>query len=175
MSELTIDRRQAVRAAAGVAAGSVLVAGAGVGAATANDRHDRRDHRHDDNNHGNGSALYGSWLITHRNNAPAPPEVTRGIASLIPGGVIIANDIDPVATPATGSWAYRGGGRFVATFWGGFPAEGTNPAGVYKVQASGQLHADGTITGTFRATSYPKGQKPQSATGTFAGSKIPAA
>lgn len=167
MSELTIDRRQAVRAAAGVAAGGMLVAGAGVGAAAAGDRHDHHDY-------GNGSALYGSWLIIHRNNAPAPPEVTRGIVSLIPGGVVISNDIDPVATPASGSWAYRGGGRFVATFWGGFPAEGTMHAGVYRVQARGHLNRDGTVSGTFRVSVYPKGQPTQSATGTFAGSKIPA-
>lgn len=169
MSELTIDRRQAVRAAAGVAAGGMLVAGAGVGSAAASNRHDRRD-----DHHGNGSALYGSWLITHRNNAPAPPEVTKGIISIIPGGVLINNDIDPVGTPASGSWAYRGGGRFVATFWGGFPAEGKDPAGVYKVQAAGRLHRDGTVSGTFRVTVYPKGHKSQTATGTFAGSKIPA-
>jgi hypothetical protein len=167
MSELSIDRRQAVRAAAGVAAGSVLVAGAGVGSATAHDS--RSGRRHDD-----GSALHGSWLITHRNNAPAPPETTRGIVSIIPGGVLINNDIDPVAFTATGSWAYRGNGRFVGTFWGGFPAEGKNPSGVYRVQVSGRVRGS-TVSGTYRATGYPKGQKPQSLTGVFAGSKLPAA
>jgi hypothetical protein len=169
MSELTIDRRQAVRAAAGVAAGGMLVAGAGVGTAAASTRHDRRD-----DHSGNGSALYGSWLITHRDNPPAPPQNIRGVLSLTPGGVVITNDIDPIATPATGTWAYLGGGRFVATFWGGFPAEGKNPAGVYKVQARGHLNRDGTVSGTYRATGYVKGQKPQTTTGTFAGSKIPA-
>jgi hypothetical protein len=169
MSELTIDRRQAVRAAAGVAAGGMLVAGAGVGSAAASNRHDRRD-----DHYGNGSALLGSWLITHRDNAPAPPNTTKGVISIIPGGVLINNDIDPAGTPASGSWADRGHGRFVATFWGGFPAEGKNPAGVYKVQATGHLNRNGTVSGTYRATIYPKGQKSQSGTGTFAGSKIPA-
>jgi hypothetical protein len=88
--------------------------------------------------------------------------------------VLISNDIDPVSTPAGGSWAYRGGGRFVATFWGGFPAEGAMHAGVYKVQASGRLNRNGTVSGTFRVNVYPKGQPSQSATGTFTGSKIPA-
>jgi hypothetical protein len=167
MSELSIDRRQAVRAAAGVAAGSVLVAGAGVGSATAHDS--RSGRRHDD-----GDAVLGSWLITHRNNAPAPPETTRGIVSFIPGGALIVNDIDPVAFPGSGSWAHRGGGRFVATFWAGFPAEGKDPSGVYRVQVSGRVRGN-TVSGTYRATGYPKGQKSQSFTGVFAGSKIPAA
>jgi hypothetical protein len=166
MSELSIDRRQAVRAAAGVAAGSVLVAGAGVGSATARDS--RGHHRDNDTN------VLGSWLITHRNNAPAPPETTRGIVSFIPGGALIVNDIDPVGSVGSGSWASRGGGRFVATFWAGFPAEGKNPSGVYRVQVSGRVRGN-TVSGTYRATSYPKGQKSQSFTGVFAGSKIPAA
>jgi hypothetical protein len=114
-------------------------------------------------------------LVTHRDNPPAPSQNIRGVVSIIPGGVLINNDIDPVGTPATGSWASTGGGRFVATFWGGFPAEGKNPAGTYKVQVSGQLNSNGTVSGTYRVTSYPKGQKPQSATGVFAGTKIPAA
>lgn len=166
MSELSIDRRQAVRAAAGVAAGSVLVAGAGASSATA---HDSRGYRRDD-----GSALLGSWLVTHRNNPPAPPEVTRTIVSLAAGGVLITNDIDPAGGIASGTWAYRGNGHFVATFWSGFPAEGKNPAGVFRVQVSGRVRGN-TVSGTYRLTVYPKGQKSQTLTGVFAGSKIPAA
>jgi hypothetical protein len=165
MSELSIDRRQAVRAAAGVAAGSVLVAGAGVGTANAHDNRSRRD---------DGSVLHGSWVIIHRNNAPAPPEPARAVVSFSPGGALLANDIDPVGFPGSGSWAYRGGGHFVATFWAGFPAEGKDPSGVYKVQVNGRVRGS-TISGTFRATVYPKGQKSQSFTGVFAGSKLPAA
>ena len=86
----------------------------------------------------------------------------------------VVNDIDPVGSVGSGSWASRGGGRFVATFWAGFPAEGKNPSGVYRVQVSGRVRGN-TVSGTYRATSYPKGQKSQSFTGVFAGSKIPAA
>jgi hypothetical protein len=169
MSELTIDRRQAVRAAAGVAAGSVLVAGAGVGSATANGRHDSRDNRHD-----HDSDFYGSWLVTHRNNAPAPPEVGKSIISLAAGGVLVSNDIDPVGGVASGTWDSRGHNRLVATFWGGFPAEGKDPAGTYRVQVSGRRQGS-TMSGTFVLTIYPKGRKSQTITGTFTGTKIPAA
>ena len=168
MSELTIDRRQAVRAAAGVAAGSVLVAGAGVGSATATDRHDRRDDRH---NH--DSEFYGSWLISHRNNAPAPPEAGKSVISLAAGGVVIGNDIDPVGGLLSGTWDSRGHNRMVATLWGGFPAEGKDPAGTVRVQVSGRLRG-GTVSGTFVLTVYPKGRSSQSVAGTFAGTKIPA-
>lgn len=159
MSELRMDRRQAVRTAAGVAAGGVLVAGAGVGSAAAHD---------------SSNALLGSWLVTHRDNPPGPPNVGRTVVSVIAGGVIIGNDIDPPGPVSSGSWSYRGNGRFVATLWAGFPAEGTNPAGTYRLQVSGRLR-DRKVSGTFTVTVFPKGGKPfRAATGTFEGRKIPA-
>ncbi len=157
MSELTMNRRQAVRTAAGVAAGSVLVAGAGVGAAAA----------HDDN------GLVGSWVVTHRNDKPAPPEVGKAVVSFIAGGVIITNGIDPVEPVGSGSWERRHNGRFVATFWSGFEAEGKNPAGTIRVQVSGRL-SDDKISGTFKVTVYPKKGKSESVTGTFNGTRLAA-
>ena len=157
MSELTINRRQAVRTAAGVAAGSVLVAGAGVGAAAAHD----------------GKGAVGSWLVTHRNNKPAPPEVGKTVVSIIAGGVIISNDIDPWGPMGSGSWASRSGDRFVATFWSGFPASGKDPAGTARIQVSGRVSGD-KVSGTFKVTVYPKKGKQQTVTGTFTGTRLAA-
>ena len=61
MSEVTINRRQAVRAAAGVAAGGLLVTGLGVSSAAASD-----------------SDLLGSWLVKHRAGDAATHDVGRG-------------------------------------------------------------------------------------------------
>jgi hypothetical protein len=158
MSELTINRRQAVRTAAGVAAGSVLVAGAGVGAAAANDH---------------SSGLVGSWVVTHRNNKPAPPEVGKAIVSFIAGGVIVANEFDPVGAVESGSWASRGNNRFVATLWSGFEAEGKNPAGTVRIQVSGRRSGD-KVSGTFKVTVYPKKGKSESVSGTFSGTRLDA-
>jgi hypothetical protein len=157
MSELTINRRQAVRTAAGVAAGSVLVAGAGVGAASAHD----------------SKGAVGSWLVTHRTTKPAPPEVGKTVVSIIAGGVIITNDIDPAGPMGSGSWESRSGGRFVATFWSGFEAEGKDPAGTVRVQVSGRVSGD-KVSGTFKVTVYPKKGKQQTASGTFTGTRLAA-
>jgi hypothetical protein len=157
MTELTLNRRQAVRTAAGVAAGSVLVAGAGVGTAGAHD----------------SKGPIGSWLVTHRTTKPSPPETGKTVVSIIAGGVIISNDIDPWGPVGSGSWASRSGGRFVATFWSGFPAEGKNPAGTVRVQVSGKVSGD-KVSGTFKVTVYPKKGKQQTASGTFTGSRLAA-
>jgi hypothetical protein len=157
MTELTLNRRQAVRTAAGVAAGSVLVAGAGVGAAGARD----------------SKGAVGSWVVTHRNNKPAPPEVGKAIVSIIAGGVIIANEFDPVGAVESGSWESRSNGRFVATLWSGFEAEGKNPAGTVRIQVSGKVSGD-KVSGTFKVTVYPKKGKSQSTTGTFTGTRLAA-
>ena len=156
MSEVTINRRQAVRTAAGVAAGSVLVAGAGVGAASAHDK-----------------GLVGSWLVTHRTTKPSPPETGKTVVSIIAGGVIIANDIDPWGPVGSGSWESRSGNRFVATFWSGFPAEGKDPAGTVRIQVSGKL-ANDKVSGTFKVTVYPKKGKQLTASGTFTGTRLAA-
>ena len=84
MSEVTINRRQAVRAAAGVAAGGLLVAGAGAGSASAA-----------------SSDLLGTWLVTHEDD---DGESGLSLASFIADGVIVANDIRPAGSVGTGSW-----------------------------------------------------------------------
>jgi hypothetical protein len=145
------------------------VGGGGGGGGRAPPHDNRRDDRHH-----HDSDFYGSWLISHRNNPPAPAEPGKSVISLAAGGVVIGNDIDPVGGLLSGTWDSRGGNRMVATLWGGFPAEGKDPAGTVRVQVSGRLRG-GTVSGTFVLTVYPKGKKSQSATGTFAGSKIPAA
>jgi hypothetical protein len=158
MSERTLNRRQAVRAAAGVAAGGVLVAGAGVGSASA----------HDDK----GKGLVGSWLVTHRQDPPNPPEVGIAVVSVIAGGVIISNDIKPANPTGSGSWESRGHDRFKATFWSGFPGTDTEPAGTVRIQVSGRLH-NGRISGTFTITVYDADDNVVfSGTGTFTGRRL---
>ena len=76
MGELTINRRQAVRAAAGVAAGGLLVTSAGVGAASAA-----------------GNGLVGSWLVTTTDDESGDEGLV--VASFVDGGVFISNDVRP--------------------------------------------------------------------------------
>ena len=103
MSEVTINRRQAVRAAAGVAAGGLLVTGLGVSSAAASDSSD----------------LLGSWLIKHQATDPASDEVGTGIASFIADGVLVTNDIKPAGPISTGSWEWTSSDKFQATVWSG--------------------------------------------------------
>lgn len=159
MSELTLDRRQMVRAAAGVAAGGALVAGAGVGSAAADDD--------------NGKRLFGSWWVTHTDDPPAPPNVGVSVVSVLAGGVIISNDINPAAPTSTGVWRMRRNNRFRAAFWVGFPAGGPPDAPAYaRIEVSGRLE-DGEISGTFTFTGFDANDVELfSGTGTFEGTRI---
>src|SRR5512134_3314668 len=99
MTAVTINRRQAVRAAAGVAAGSVLVAGAGVGSASAS-----------------SSDLLGSWLVHHEDEHG---DKGLSVASFIADGVFVSNDIRPAGGVGTGSWEDKGDDKFKLTSWVG--------------------------------------------------------
>jgi hypothetical protein len=152
MSELTINRRQAVRAAAGVAAGGLLVTGVGVGSAAAD----------------SSSGLLGSWLIHHEDD-----DGNKGlsVASLVDNGIIIANDIRPAGSVGTGSWEEKSGDRFKATFWSGNPSDDTS----VRVEVWGKLKDKDTVTGTFEVTVYDSdGNEVFSVKGTFEGEPLEA-
>jgi hypothetical protein len=152
MSELTINRRQAVRAAAGLAAGGLLVTGAGATAASAN---------------GSSNDLVGSWLVTHKDENG---DEGLSVASLIDGGVFIANDIRPAGGVGTGSWEDKGDGKFKGTFWTGNPADDTS----VKVEVWGSLKDD-KISGRFEVTVYDShGKEVDSVKGTFTGKRLEA-
>jgi hypothetical protein len=151
MSEVTINRRQAVRAAAGVAAGGLLVAGAGVGSASAN----------------SSDGLLGTWLVTHEDD---DGESGLSLASFIADGVVVVNDIRPAGSVGTGSWEDKGDDKFKATFWYGFPAEDSSA----KVEVWGKLKDD-KVSGTFTLTVYDSdGEEVHSVDGTFEGEPLEA-
>jgi hypothetical protein len=151
MSEITINRRQAVRAAAGVAAGGLLVTGAGVGAASAN----------------TGTDLVGSWLVHHEDENG---EKGIGVASLVDGGVFITNDVRPAGGVGTGSWEDKGDDKFKATSWVGYPAEDTSA----KIEVWGKLKDD-KVSGRFEVTVYDSdGKETDSVKGTFEGEPLDA-
>lgn len=140
MSEVTINRRQAVRAAAGVAAGGLLVTGLGVSSATAS----------------NSSDLLGSWLVKHQATDPASDEVGTTVVSFIADGVIVTNDIKPPGTISTGSWEWTSSDKFQATFWSGVNESGSEHTG--RIKVTGKL-SDGKIKGTYTFTLYDMDDK----------------
>jgi len=135
MSEVTINRRQAVRAAAGVAAGGLLVTGLGVSSAAASDSSD----------------LLGSWLVKHQATDPASDEVGTGIASFIADGVLVTNDIKPAGPISTGSWEWTSSDKFQATVWSGVHESGSE--GTARIKVTGKL-SDGKVKGTYTFTLY---------------------
>ena len=152
MGELTINRRQAVRAAAGMAAGGLLVTGAGVGSASAT---------------GSSNGLVGSWLVTVKDENGDEGLV---VASFIDGGVMISNDIRPAGGVGTGSWEDKGDDKFKGTFWAGNPADDTS----VKVEVWGKLKDD-EISGHFEFTAYDSdGEEIASGKGTFTGEPLDA-
>lgn len=150
MSDVMINRRQAVRAAAGVAAGGLLVTGAGVGSAAAN----------------SGSGLLGSWLVTHEDDSGSG----LAVVSFIADGVVIANDIRPAAGVGTGAWEDKGDDKFKATIWFGNPADDTSA----KAEVWGEVKDD-KVSGTFEFTLYDSdGEEVDSIKGTFEGEPLDA-
>lgn len=150
MSEVTINRRQAVRAAAGVAAGGLLVAGAGVGSASAA-----------------SSDLLGTWLVTHEDD---DGESGLSLASFIADGVIVVNDIRPAGSVGTGSWEDKGDDKFKATAWNSNAADDTSG----KLEVWGK-HKDGKISGKFKVTFYDSdGNEVGTLEGTFWGEPLEA-
>jgi hypothetical protein len=155
MSESTLNRRQLVRAAAGVAAGGVLVGGTGVASANA----------------AGGNGLVGSWWVTHTSDGD-PPQEGVTIVNLIAGGVAVENDINPPGLVATGTWDTRGDNRFTASLWGGFPETTEGPAGYVHIEPRGRLDGD-TISGTFTVTIFDTSdEEVASFTGTFEGERL---
>lgn len=150
MSDVMINRRQAVRAAAGVAAGGLLVTGAGVGSAAAN----------------SSSSLLGSWLVTHEDDSGSG----LAVVSFIADGVVIANDIRPAAGVGTGAWEDKGDDKFKATIWFGNPADDTSA----KAEVWGEVKDD-KVSGTFEFTLYDSdGEEVDSIKGTFEGEPLDA-
>jgi hypothetical protein len=150
MSELTINRRQAVRAAAGVAAGGLLVAGAGVGAASAD-----------------GGSLLGSWLIHYEDL-----EGNQGlaVATLADNGIFLTNEVRPAGAVGTGSWKAKGDDRFKTTSWSANAADNTSS----MLEVWGK-HKDDKVSGKFMATSYDgDGNETGTLEGTFWGEPLEA-
>lgn len=154
MSELTLNRRQIVRAAAGAAAGGVLVAGAGVSSAAAA-----------------SSGVAGNWWVTHKTDEE-PVEEGVTIVHFIDGGTAIANDVNPPGSVSTGIWEETGDNRFKATFWAGFPEGDGNPAGYVVIEVKGRVRGD-TVSGTFTVTVFDTSDTELfSFTGTFEGKRL---
>jgi hypothetical protein len=152
----TVNRRQLVRAAAGVAAGGVLVGGTGVASATAD----------------SSSGLVGSWWVTHTTDPPEPPEEGVTIVSFVDGGIAIANDIHPAGQLSTGTWEVRDNHRFRASFWGGFPEVDGNPAGYVRIDVRGRRDGD-AVTGTFTVHVFDTSDTEVfTVTGSFEGTRL---
>jgi hypothetical protein len=161
MGTREINRRQVVRAAAGVAAGGVLLGGTGVASASATERHTA---------HG----LLGSWVLEHRDDPPAPPSPGTGVVSFAPGGAIIENDISPEAGVRSGSWAMTGRSTFKATLWSAAPPEVGVSGATVRVRVAGTLRDD-TLSGTAAITGFaPDGSEMFSGTGTFTATRLSA-
>jgi hypothetical protein len=158
MAENTINRRRMLRGA-GVAVGGAAITSVGLGSpALATGK--------------NGVA--GSWMIVHRDDVDPTP--VTAVISFADGGVFISHDISPAGPPFTGSWERRGGHRFRATFWSGFPGdEGPGSSGpTIRIRATGRVARD-RISGTFTFTVFaPTGEELASADGTFTGTRIEA-
>ena len=154
MSELTLNRRHLVRAAAGAAAGPGRGAGAGASAARAASAH-----------------AAGNWWVTHKTDEE-PVEEGVTVVNFIDGGAAIANDVNPPGSVSTGMWEDKGDGRFKATFWGAFPEVDGNPAGYAVIEPRGRAHGD-EVSGTFTVTVYDTSDTELfSFTGTFEGTRL---
>ena len=158
MGEQSLGRRQVLRGAGVVAGGAAVTGLALASPAMASD---------DD-----GGGLAGSWMVTRQDDGD-PTEV-QAVFSFAGGGVFVEHDILPAGPPFTGTWARRGGGRFRATFWSGFPGEGGpgSPGVTVRVRLVGRVEHR-TISGTYTATGFdPTGAQVNSATGRFSGHPI---
>ena len=159
MGEQSLGRRQVLRGAGVVAGGAAVTGLALASPAMASD---------DDG----GGGLAGSWMVTRQDDGD-PTEV-QAVFSFAGGGVFVEHDILPAGPPFTGTWARRGGGRFRATFWSGFPGEGGpgSPGVAVRVRLVGRVEHR-TISGTYTATVFdPTGAQLESNTGRFSGHPI---
>jgi hypothetical protein len=120
-----------------------------------------------------GSQLFGSYLVTRRDDPPADPNEALFVVSLAGGGVFISNDIVPAGLLGTGTWKRVAGGGFAGTFWAGESAGG--PSGAFTVRVRARGHVDhNRIHGTYRFTVFDSTglHKQAEGSGTFKGSRI---
>jgi hypothetical protein len=101
---------------------------------------------------GSGERLIGSWMITHTDESPSN-EVGHSVVAFIPGGVLVAQEINPPGAGEVGAWRSLDGGRFTAVFWAGQPGEPGQPDVVLRIKAWGQVEGD-HISGRYRGTIY---------------------
>ncbi|MGZ4499806.1 MAG: hypothetical protein ACXVXD_05170 [Nocardioidaceae bacterium] len=123
-----------------------------------------------------GSAVLGSWLITHADNPPGDTTKVQSVVGFSAGGVVTVQDIAPVGAAGLGAWRPRGRTRFTLTFWTGQNAHGRKqPAVTVRVQARGSVHR-GDISGRYRTTVYDarSGKVVDQTSGHFAGARIEA-
>lgn len=162
MSQGEMNRRQLVRAAAGVAAGGVLIGGTGVASASAGEGH-------------SGRGLVGTWVVDHTDDPPAEPDPGRTLVSLATGGVLVANDLKPPGPGATGAWASTGHNRFKATAWGAIAGQpGGDPDVTLRLKIRGKVQGD-TVSGTYRFTVFaPDDSMLFEGTGTYTGTRLEA-
>ena len=156
MVEHGVDRRGMLRGA-GVAAGAATLGGVVLAAPA----------------EASSGGLLGGWLITHRDNPPAPDE-TQGVVTFAAGGAFQAIDIDPLGTPGAGSWS-GSASSFHVTFWAGEPGDNGSPAVVIRVKPHGKVDGD-RVSGTYSLTIWDAKTHKQVGTGTgkFWGSRIDA-
>ena len=161
MDNPLLERRMLLRGV-GVAGASMAGVAAVTAPASAHDGHDEHD-------------LLGSWLITHSNTAPSPPEPGTTVVGFAPGGLLVTQDIAPVGTAGIGTWESRGHDRFKASFWSGIPAEGAQPAALIKFSVRGRVEHD-AVSGTYRGQLYDTAMHalPDGFEGTFSGVHVDA-
>jgi len=157
MVEHVVNRR-GMLSGAGVAAGAAALGGIALATPAAAD----------------GDRLLGGWLITHRDNPPAPANEAQAVVTFASGGAFQVIDIDPVGTPGAGSWS-GSASSFHATFWAGEPGDNGSPAVVIRVKPRGKVDGD-RVSGTYSLTIWDAKTHKQVGTGTgkFWGSRIDA-
>jgi hypothetical protein len=160
-----LERRMLLRGA-GIAGASLVGVAAAAAPASAHDHHDGHDDDHD---------LLGSWLITHSDTPPSETDPGTSVVGFAPGGLLVTQDVAPVNAAGVGTWESRGDGRYKATFWTGFPADGAQPAGLIKISVRGEVDGDET-SGTYRGKVYEAKTRALLDTfeGTFSGERIDA-
>lgn len=153
----TVERRNVLRAAG--AAGAAAVAGLAVTDSA----------RADDGS----SAVVGTWVITHQDNPPSPPNSGRGVVTLGPAGILQNVEIAPPGGVGGGSWESLGGGAFEAVFLTGSPGGGGQPDAIVEVRPTGRVRGDriwGTYT--FSVSNASTGQVIFRGTGKFHGTRL---
>ncbi|HEV7196523.1 MAG TPA: twin-arginine translocation signal domain-containing protein [Pedococcus sp.] len=153
----TVERRNVLRAAG--AAGAAAVAGLALtDTAQADD---------------GSSAVIGTWVITHTDNPPSPPNTGKGVVTLGPGGILQNVEIAPSGQVGGGAWEGLGGGAFEAVFLTGSPGGGGQPDAIVEVKPTGRVVGD-RIWGTYTVSvsNASTGQVLFNGTGKFHGTRL---